>query len=99
MKSDVYLRRLAQILKEKVPEKKGYWIIGSDDKTIVGETDFFNIEPDGKNWKVYFQERGTVYKSYTCQTEREACVKFIEMTEDEYHLSRYLSEFEEKKTA
>ena len=96
MKSDIYLRRLAQILIEEIPEKKGYWIIGSDGKTIVGETNFFNIEPDGEKWKVYFQERGIVFESYICQTEREACIKFIEMTEDEYHLSKYLGEFQEK---
>ncbi len=94
---DAYLRRLVKLLEEKTPEKKSYWIIGSDGKTIAGEADFFNIEPEGKIWKVYFQERGTIYESYLCQTECEACVKFIEMTEDEYHLSEYLDEFEEKR--
>lgn len=32
-------------------------------------------------------------------TEREACVKFIEITDKYYHLSKYLGEFQEEITA
>ena len=35
-----------------------------------------------------------VYEDYHFKTEREACRKFIEISEEYYHLSKYLSEFE-----
>ena len=46
-------------------------------------------------WRVYIQEfgRGNIYEEYIFKDEREACIKFIEITDEYYHLSKYLSEF------
>ncbi len=38
--------------------------------------------------------RGIVYEEYYLDAEREACIKFLKMTDDEYYLGKYISEFE-----
>lgn len=80
-----YLRKPVQLLKENGAERS-YWILGSGGKVLARGADFFNIEPTEDGWRVYFQERGRIYKSYTCRTEREACSKFLKLTNDDYHL-------------
>ena len=95
-----YANKLADILTKEFGDKRSYCIRNADDKVITGNTDnSYCIEPRKKGgWRVFIQEpgRGNVYEDYHLDTEREACVKFIEMTKDEYHLSKYLSEFEKE---
>ena len=97
------IARLAEITRKELDEDELYCIRDANDKVIAGmPVCEYAIEPHKKGgWRVFLREagRGNVYEDYHFDTEHEACVKFIEMTEDEYHLSRYLSEFEEKKTA
>ena len=92
------IKRLAEITSQCLTHGELYCISDANDKIIAGVAACeFEIRPYKKDgsWLVSLHEfgRGTVYEEYHLATELEACIKFIEMTEDEYHLSGYLSEF------
>ena len=93
-----YLQRLAQITTKELGNKEFYCIRDSEYKILAGQAACeFYLRPDKTgNWQVLIQEggRGDVYEDYHFKTEREACKKFIEISEEYYHLSKYLSEFE-----
>lgn len=88
------LKRLSQLMIDKVPEKTDYRISGADGERIGGNGDFYNLVYRG-SWEVYTHERGTIYKKQKCKDERDACIQFLKMTDDEYHLAKYISEFKE----
>ena len=92
-----YVEKLAQILTQEIGDDT-YCISNIEDKIIAGEADYEYFLRPYKNdyWRVGFKElgRGIVYEDYHFKTEREACRKFIEISEEYYHLSKYLSEFE-----
>ena len=95
-----YIQRLAGIA-EKINDDD-YCIRDDHNSVIAGDAAgcTFYIRPHKSGgWQVFCQEpaRGTIYEDYHLATEREACVKFIEMTEDYYHLGKYLGEFKEDK--
>ena len=92
-----YIKRLAEITSQCLTHGELYCISDANDKIIAGAAACeFEIRPyQAGGWLVSLHEfgRSTVYEEYYLNTEREACIKFIELTEDEYHLSGYLSEF------
>ena len=93
-----YVEKLAQIIDKYAKSKGLYCILNHENKIIAGEAaaEFFLCPNKADGWRVYLQEfgRGDIYKDYYFKTEREACRKFIEISEEYYHLSKYLSEFE-----
>ena len=97
-----HIERLGEILTKKFGNTRAYCVRNADDKVIAGYPDCsFYIRPHKTGgWLVTNQEpgRGIIYQKYHLATEREACIKFIEMTERSYHLGEYLDEFE-KETA
>ena len=93
-----YIEKLIQILNKNVGNSGLYCISNDKDKIIAGQgAAEFVLRPhkDG-GWRVLVQEggRGDIYEDYHFKTEREACIKFIEITDEYYHLSKYLHEFE-----
>ena len=99
-----YVQKLAKIADDELGDRHLYCIRDAANNVIAGDTACeCYLRPDKSGgWRVFLQEfgRGVIYEDYHLNTEREACVKFIEMTEDYYHLGKYLSEFEEpRKTA
>ena len=92
-----YVQKLARIVSEKIGNKGVYCIHDSTGKLIAGQGAGGNCLSPDKNggWRVFIQElaRADIYEDYHLETEREACIKFIEITEDKYHLSKYLSVF------
>ena len=96
-----YIQRLAEIAIKELGDRHLYCIRDGKNKVIAGdELCEFYIRPSrAGGWDVFLQElgRGVIYEEYHLNTEREACIKFIEMTKDVYHLSRYIGEFEEEK--
>jgi len=92
-----YIQRLAEITHKELSDRRAYCINNSNDKIIAGNAacEYFLRPHKNGGWRVGFQElgRGIVYEDYHFKTEREACIKFIEISEDDYHLSKYLSEF------
>ena len=103
-----YIQRLAEIATKELGDRRLYCIRDAANKIIAGDVacEFYIRPCKAGGWQVFLQEfgRGVIYQDYRLSTEREACIKFIEITEDEYHLGKYLSEFdeegkEERKTA
>ena len=92
-----YVERLAEIATKEIPKGETYCISNSEDKIIAGlGAPEFALRPNKNGgWRVLVQEggRGTIYEEYIFKDEREACIKFIEITDEYYHLSKYLSEF------
>ena len=93
-----YIQRLAEIAKKEIGDRETYCISNNEDKIIAGNAacEFFLRPYKNGGWHVVIQElgRGFIYEDYHFKTEREACIKFIEITDEYYHLSKYLSEFE-----
>jgi len=99
-----YVQRLAEIAVKELGDRHLYCISDENDNIIAGNgaCECYLRPARTGGWHAVIQEfgRGTIYEDHQLNTEREACVKFIEMTEEYYHLSNYLSEFEEpRKTA
>ena len=94
-----YIQRLAEIAAEELGDRHLYCISDADDKIIAGNPacEYFMRPLKNGSWWVALQEfgRGDIYEEYHVNTEREACIKFIEMTDEYYHLSKYLGEFKE----
>ena len=93
-----YINKLVQILDKNAVNIGLYCISNDKDKIIAGEAaaEFFLCPHKKGGWRVYLMEfgRGVIYQDYHLDTEREACIKFIEISECYYHLSKYLNEFE-----
>ena len=93
-----YIQKLAEIAKKELNNKHLYCIRNKEYKIIAGNAACeFYIRPDKNGeWQVFSQEfgRGEIYEDYHFNNEREACRKFIEITDYCYHLSKYLKEFE-----
>ena len=91
-----YVERLAEIATQEI-EKGETYCISNEEKIIAGQAACEFVLRPNKNggWRVYIQEfgRGNIYEEYIFKDEREACIKFIEITDEYYHLSKYLSEF------
>ena len=49
------------------------------------------------NWRVrdIEESRGNVSYEKHCDTVREACIEFLKMTDDEFHLASHIPEFAE----
>ena len=98
MKKMRYIQRLAEIAIKELGNKKTYCIRNADYKILAGQAacEFYLRPHKSGGWQVFTQElgRGFIYEDYHFKTEREACIKFIEITDEYYHLSKYLNEFE-----
>ena len=96
-----YIQRLAEITTKELSDDD-YCVRDAFNTVIAGDAAActFCIRPHkSSGWQVFCHEpaRGLIYQDYHLDTEREACIKFIEMTDRYYHLSKYLGEFEEGK--
>ena len=98
-----YIQKLAQIAKKELGERRTYCISNIEDKIIAGQSacEFCLCPYKNGGWQVFIQDlgRGDIYEEYHFKSEREACIKFIEITDKYYHLSKYLSEFEDMEKA
>lgn len=73
-------------------------LILGDDGKVHGTGDFFGISHDSDGYLcVWNQERGEVFQSYRFDNERDACIKFLEMTDYDYHLAQYIPDFKKMK--
>lgn len=94
-----YVERLGELLTKTFGDRESYCVFDENGKMIAGSGCYsFCIEPcKTGGWRVISEEpgRGVVYKDYHLDTEREACIKFLEMTDKYYHLGNHVRDFQE----
>ena len=95
---EMYLEKLAKLLKNNNISDGMCSVVDKDNNLLAGMR--------GGCYELFFKEkwlvrliefgRGYVYDEKFCNTEREACIEFLKMSDEDFHLASHIPEFEEK---
>ncbi len=91
-----YLEKLVGLL-ESARISDGLYIIRDEKNNILSGLPGTAFQLGYKDqWEVRFIEmaRGNLLDLKKCNSEREACIEFLRMTDSEFHLASHIPEFE-----
>ncbi len=89
------LKRLVDLLEAAHISDGIYGIVDKNQNLIAGRRGAgYQLRYENK-WVVRDLEdsRGVVYYEKLCDSEREACIEFLNMTDIEFHLASHIPEF------
>ena len=93
----MYLSRLIKIIESANIPQTWYGIRDSSHNLLSG-TRFGGFEiiylKDGCHVRETEFAHPDVYQDVKCNSEREACIEFLKMSDDEFHLASHIPEFE-----
>lgn len=92
--ADIYVTKLANIL-NKYAQGNSCMILNSKGERLAGCGDFYILNFSQGKWRVRTHECGQFFTDVRFDTEREACIHLLKLTDDDYHLAKYIREFEE----
>ncbi len=91
----MYLEQLADLLKENNISKGMCAVVDKNNNLLAGmRGGCYELRFKGK-WIVRLVEfgRGYVYDEKFFDTEREACIGFLQMSDEDFHLASHIPEF------